>query len=414
MRIRSTGLVLFAGLSILVSACSGAATSAPASEAPAPASEAPASASEAPASAAPASEAPASHAANPDLKIGVQTDVGTINDKNFNEYTYAGAVEAAAALGAAEPPYFVPKDATEYPTGLQQYVDQGFDVIVANGFNAVPDVTKFAKANPDIWFVGIDHNTCIDAEGNYDGTFKCAGNADWPTLLPNYIGNNYQEDQVGYLAGIAAAKASKSGTIGAVGGITLCGPCVRYMQGYVLGAKSVNPDIKVKVAWVTESDFTKAFADQAGGKTFTEQFLAQNPGMDVVFQVAGLTGNGAIDAACAAGIAAIGVDVDQALSYPAGADCIITSATKAVQKSAAESIYAISDGTAKAGFQLWNAANDGVGFAPINQAWLDDGRIPADTQSAMEAAFEQMKAGTLTTCPAAPECGKTPAPPIGD
>src|SRR4030095_206710 len=127
--------------------------------------------------------------------------------------------------------------------------------------------------------------------------------------------------------------------------ITLCGPCVRYMQGYVLGAKSVNPDIKVKVAWVTESDFTKAFADQAGGKTFTEQFLAQNPGMDVVFQVAGLTGNGAIDAACAAGVRAIGVDVDQALSYPAGADCIITSATKAVQKSAAESIYEISDGT---------------------------------------------------------------------
>ena len=76
----------------------------------------------------------------------------------------------------------------------------------------------------------------------------------------------------------------------------------------------------MKSAWVSASDFVKGFSDQAGGTTFGDQFIKQNPGIDVVFQVAGLTGNGVIDAACAAGINAIGVDVDQYQSYAGLAD----------------------------------------------------------------------------------------------
>ena len=91
---------------------------------------------------------------------------------------------------------------------------------------------------------------------------------------------------------------------------------MRYIQGYELGAKSVKPDIKVVSAYVTNDFSAAAFQDQAGGKTFAENFLAQNKDVDVLFQVAGLTGNGVLDAACAANILGIGVDVDQFLSYP--------------------------------------------------------------------------------------------------
>ena len=88
MRIRSTGLTLFAGLSILVAACSsGTASTAPSAAAP---STAPTAAASAPPRRAAASESAApSAAATSDLKIGVVTDVGTVNDKNFNEYQYA-------------------------------------------------------------------------------------------------------------------------------------------------------------------------------------------------------------------------------------------------------------------------------------------------------------------------------------
>ena len=75
--------------------------------------------------------------------------------------------------------------------------------------------------------------------------FTCVGSADSATLLPNYLGIIFQEDQPGYLAGIVAARRPRT-TIGAIGGINLCGPCVHYMQGYEIGAKSIKPDIEVR------------------------------------------------------------------------------------------------------------------------------------------------------------------------
>jgi basic membrane protein A len=406
MRIRSTGLTLFVGLSMLVAACSSStASTAPSAAAP---STAPTSAASAPASTAP-SEAPSIKPTS-DLKIGVVTDVGKVNDKNFNQFSYAGAVNGAVSIGAKTPSVVVPTAPSDYATDLQAYVDQGYNIIVAVGFNLVKDTAKLAKANKDIWFIGVDANPCIDKNGDYDATFKdCSG--DLATLIPNYIAINYQEDQAGYLAGIVAASASKSGIIGAVGGVAVCGPCVRYIQGFYLGAQSVNPAIKMKSAWVSASDFVKGFADQAGGTAYGEQFIKQNPGIDVVFQVAGLTGTGVIDAACSAGINSIGVDVDQHESYAASQACILTSAEKHLATSVSNSIQQIALKTAKGGLVFYNAANDGIGVAPFYDA---ASKLPADIQTKIDAALAGMKDGSIKTCPPAPECGKTPAPPIGN
>jgi len=267
MRIRSTGLALFAGLSIFVAACSnGGASTSPAASTPA--STAPSAAT----SGSPEASASSSAATKSDLKIGVVTDVGTVNDKNFNEYTFVGAQQGAAAIGADPPPVVVPTSDADYAPLIQAFVDQNFDVIVAAGFNLVPATAAAAKANPDIWFIGVDHAPCINATGAVDPTFAdCSG--DVSKLLPKYIAINYAEDQAGYLAGIVAGLATKSNTIGAVGGVSLCGPCIRYMQGYELGAKSVNPNVVVKTAFVSDSDFKVGFADQAAGKTFGDQFI---------------------------------------------------------------------------------------------------------------------------------------------
>jgi len=397
MRIRSTGLALFAGLSIFVAACSngGASSSPAASTATSAAPSAAASGSAEPA-------ASASAATKSDLKIGVVTDVGTVNDKNFNEFTFVGAQQGAAAIGADPPPVVVPTSDADYAPLIQAFVDQDFDVIVAAGFNLVPATAAAAKANPDIWFIGVDHAPCLDKTGTVDLTFAdCSGVV--AELLPKYIAINYAEDQAGYLAGIVAGLATKSNTIGAVGGVSLCGPCIRYMQGYELGAKSVNPAVVVKSAFVSDSDFKVGFADQAAGKTFGDQFIKQNAGIDVLFQVAGLTGNGIVDAACAAKINAIGVDVDQHESYPASAACILTSAEKHLAVSVSDSIVAIADGTAKGGLTFFNAENDGIGVSPFYDA---ASKLPADIQTKIDEATSAMKAGTLKTCPE--KCGQLP------
>jgi basic membrane protein A len=329
------------------------------------------------------------------IKIGVATDVGKVDDKNFNEYTYAGAVEAAAALNIpGEVPFVTPAAATDRVPNIQKFVDDGFHIIVTAGFANGTSTGCVAKLNPDVWFIGVDQGP--PAPG---------------TELPNYIQLSYQEDQAGYLAGMVAASVSKGGIIGAIGGITLCGPCIRYIQGYELGAKSINPDIKFESAWVTESDFVKAFDDPVTGKSFATQFIDQTKA-DVVFQVAGKTGNGILEAVCEKQLYGVGVDVDQALSNPPTAACTVTSAEKKLSKSVAAGIDGIVKGTAKGGDDHWDAARDGIGWSPFHDL---ASVVPADMETKLQAAFDQMAAGTLKTCPKAADgdavdCGKlTPA-----
>jgi basic membrane protein A len=330
------------------------------------------------------------------LKIGVVTDVGTVTDKNFNQYSYEGAKAAATALGATVN-YVVPKDASDYSKNIQGFVDQKYDIIVTVGFNLGTDTIKAAKANPNIWFIAVDVAPCVDATGAPDSTFKCAGDAS--KLLPKLIGITFQEDQAGYLAGIVAAAVSKSGTIGQLGGINNNPAVVRYLQGYQLGAASYNAKVKVQTAFFSTGDLGKAYGDPVYGKTFSDQFIKQQ-GVDVLFQVAGGTGNGALDAACAANIIGIGVDVDEYQSYPSADKCIVTSAEKHLSSAVNQTITAISKGTAAGGVSKFNAANDGIGYSPFHNTSIT---LPADVQGKLDAALAAMKAGTLKTCP--DQCG---------
>jgi basic membrane protein A len=396
MRTRSLGLTLAAGLSIFVAACSSSgATTAPSVEASvAPSVEASVAPSE---SAAAPSE---SAAASSDLKIGVVVDIGTLNDKGYNEYSFKGAVDGAAEIGAPAPQSTVPKDASEYAGDIQAFIDQKYNVIVTVGFNLTGNTVQAAHDNPDIKFVGVDQSpVCVDEKGLPDATFACKGDA--KTLDPNYTSLYFAEDQAGYLAGIVAAYASKTGNIGAIGGTTLCAPCVRYIQGYELGAKSVKADIKVASAYVTNDFSAAAFNDPAGGKAFAQTFLKAHKS-DVMVQVAGKTGNGVLEAACAAGIYGNGVDVDQWLSLGSPANkCVITSAEKHVESAVKQAITGIAAGTLTAGDVLYNAANDGIGVSPFHDAASMFG---PEVQTALDAALAGMKDGSLKTCPD-PGCG---------
>ena len=394
MHKRSLGLSLLGSVAIIVAACGTAATPSPSAASQPPASTAPSSeASSEP-------SAPASQAATSDLKIGVVTDIGTLNDKNYNEYSFKGALEGAAAIGAPEPQSIVPTSASEYASSMKSFVDQDYDVIVTVGFNLASDTVKAAHDNPNIWFIGVDQSPiCVDETGLPDSTFACKGDA--KTLLPKYISVNFQEDQAGYLAGIVAAGASTKGTIGAIGGTSICAPCVRYIQGYELGAKSVKADIKVVSAYVTNDFSAAAFQDQAGGKTFADNFLKQNKDVDVLFQVAGLTGNGVLDSACAAGILGIGVDVDQFPSYPAADACLLTSAEKHLQLAVSDALKSVAAGTAAPGDVLYDAKNNGIG---VSQGHNNGNKWAAGTQELLNAALAGMKDGSLKTCP--DNCGQ--------
>ena len=368
MRTRSLGLALLAGLTLMISACSTGASTAPAG-----------------------------------LKIGLVTDVGTLDDKNFNQYSWEGAQDGASKVGGTA------KSATsavsaDIAKNIQSFVDQKYDIIVTVGFAAGTDTTKAAKANPTIKFIGVDQGPCVTETGDPDPKFGCKGDA--KKLLPNYQGIGWKEQQPGYLAGIVAASLSKTGTIGAVGGTASVPAVPNYIAGYVNGAKSVKADIKTVIQYVFAAPDKAAFADAPGGKAFAQQMLAANKSIDVIIQVAGLTGNGVLQAACEANIVAIGVDVDQFISTPETAKCTAVSAEKKLKKNVSDAIVRIKDKKDTGGGLKLDLTTDDVGLSPFHDF---ESKINADTKSKIEKAIADMKAGTLQAC-AADNFGNCPVP----
>ena len=328
-----------------------------------------------------------------DLKIGVVTDVGTIDDRNFNQYTWEGAQAGAEAIGAPAPQYAISQTSTDIGPNILGFVDQQYDIIVTIGFAAGEDTIKAAKDNPDIKFIGVDQAPCIDENGDPDATFICAG--DPSVLLPNLQGINWREQQPGYLAGIVAAGTSATGHIAAVGGTAVIPAVVNYIEGYANGAKSINPDVNVTVTYISGAPDAAAFNDPAGGQAVAQQLLAQDPDIDVMFQVAGKTGNGVLQAACDAGIWGIGVDVDQYLSTPETAACTLVSAEKKLTKNVGDAIQRIAAGTDVGGILYLGIDTEDVGLSPFHE--FED-MISDETKAALAEAEAGLADGSLKAC----------------
>lgn len=333
-------------------------------------------------------------------KVGLVTDVGTLEDKSFNEASWVGA-QAGAKDNGGTASNIVTKAPADYAANIKTFVDQGYGTIVTVGFAMGDATTAAAKLYPKVKFIGVDQGVCIDETGKSDPTFACKG--DPKTLLPNYQGLVFREDQVGYLAGVLAASVSKSGVIGTVGGINIIPAVVRYINGYRNGAASVNPKIDVKVAYVS-TDITKAFNDPGTGKSIAQQMIGQKA--DVIFQVAGLSGAGSIEAACAtSNVIGLGVDVDQSKSLPQSAKCILSSAEKKLVNAVQAAIKKIGAKTDVGGTTTWDASTDpvGVGLSPFGSDYK--ALVTPDIQAKIDAALAGMKAGTIDPCKPTP-CDK--------
>jgi basic membrane protein A and related proteins len=317
-----------------------------------------------------------------DAKIGLVTDVGTLDDKNFNEYSWIGAQQGAASIGAPAPEAIVTTGSADYATNIQTLLDDDFNVIVTVGFALGAATLDLAADNPDVHFIGVDQFQAGD------DPVAGAGLANYESLI-------FNEAQAGYLAGIVAANISQSNQIAAIGGSGTIPPVVNYMRGYENGAKSVKSDITVHLKYVSD-DLAVAFNDPATGKSFSDQFLSQNGDVDVMFQVAGKTGNGVLQSVQEAGIYGLGVDVDQWISTSAQAPCIVTSAEKHLTMAVREGIEAFSQGSARAGNVFYGADNNGIGVAPYYQ--FDGNVITQEIKDAVTTAFDEMAAGTLDPC----------------
>ena len=312
------------------------------------------------------------------LKVGMVTDIGQLEDKSFNEFSWKGVQDGAKAVGGTSQ-VIVTKDIADYKQNIQQFVDQKYDVIVTVGFLIGTDTLKAAQTNPNIQFFGIDQFICVPKDSSDK---ECKGD-----LPANYQGLIFNEAQAGYLAGIVAGTITKTGKIGAVGGRSDVPPVVNYIKGYENAAKSVKPGVQVLVNYT--EDFNAPDKGEASAKTMIGQ------GADVIFQVAGLTGAGALRAACNAKIWGIGVDVDQYQSLPDAKACIVTSAEKHLQTAATEAIKRFKSSGKQKGNYVNDATNGGVGASPIRNL----SPVPAGLEDKLKQATTDMASGKLKPVP---------------
>jgi basic membrane protein A and related proteins len=245
-------------------------------------------------------------------KVCAVLDTGGENDRSFNEFTLKGARDAAAAEGL-EFAHIVSEAETDYEKNIQNFIDEGCDLIITVGF-LMGDVTAAAaRENPDVTFA------IVDVE--YFPGFGCDESLSdcYSEDLSNVTSLMFAEDEVGYLAGVLAGCMSETGVIGSVSGMEIP-PVVKFVVGYQNGARTQNASIETLNVYIPD------FNDPSTGKQAGQSMIAD--GADIIFGVGGNTGNGGVLAAHEAGLWGIGVDVDQYFTYPDVASSLLTSAAK--------------------------------------------------------------------------------------
>jgi basic membrane protein A len=316
------------------------------------------------------------------LKVGLVTDTGGVNDKSFNQSAWAGVQKAAQEFGW-DAKFIESKQPTDYEKNIDQFATEKYDVIVTVGF-LMGDATAIkAKQYPNIKFAIIDNAyfPTKDSKACDDKAKDCYVDGG----LKNVASLMFQEDEVGFLAGVLAAGMSKTGTVCSVAGMEIP-PVQRFVIGYQNGAKWM------KAATKPLNVYIPSFVDPAKGKETGQSMITQ--GCDVVFGVGGNTGNGGLLAAKEKGLMAIGVDVDQYGTYPEVKDALLSSAAKNVDVAVYENLKSAKDGSWKAGMVTATLKNGGVGLAAYHD-W--ESKIPADVKAKIKEATDGIKAGTLAT-----------------
>jgi len=313
-------ILLILGMILSVVACAPAA--APAAEA----TEAPvAEATEAPAAEVEATEAPVA------LNIAMVTDVGNIDDKSFNEFTWKGCNDWATENGMVANYYRPSEDSDEARIEtIKTAIEKGANVIVCPGYLFGGTFQQLPQMYPEVMFLGID-----------------LGLGDVPEPQANTALITYQEEQSGFLAGYAAVMDGYT-KLAFLGGIDV--PAViRYGFGFVQGADVAAAELGNTADVSVKYWYSGTFGPNDEIKTKTAGWYTE--GTEIIFAAGGGIVYSAIASADEADGKLIGVDVDQANI----SERVVTSAKKELENSVK---LALSDLLANGG--MWSAAYAGV------------------------------------------------------
>ena len=284
-------------------------------------------------------------------------DLGGKFDKSFNEAAFNGAERWAKETGGSFLEIELQSEA-QREQALRRFAESGANPVITMGFAMADPLSAVAADYPDTKFVAVDV-TWLDA--------------------PNVRQIGFAEHEGSYLVGMLAAMASKSGTVGFVGGMDI--PLIRHFGcGYAQGAKAVNPDINI-IANMTGTT-PSAWNDPVKGSELTKAQISQ--GADVIYAAAGGTGVGVLQTAADEGILSIGVDSNQNHLHPG---TMLTSMVKRVDVAVYKAFKGVKPGVSALGLK-----EGGVDYA------LDDNNaklVTPEMKARVDAAKADIIAGRI-------------------
>jgi basic membrane protein A len=298
------------------------------------------------------------------LKVCVVAGAAGFNDHGFNQLALQGAHVTGANVRS-----LTAHSAADYSSNVQKCAAKDTDLVVAVGGDFGNPVWKAAESYPSVHFAIVD-GTALDDAGR-------------PAELPNVTDLIFQPQGAGYLVGVLAGLMEKEKIGNATHGVTgILGfnhspPVDAYIAGYVAGARSVNPALKIKLAYSDSPD--PAACKQIG-------IQQVSGGADILFEVTGGCRLGYIAAAYDSSAYAIGSDTDLAGDSPA----VITSAIKKVDRAVAALVTQLANKQPKAGPQVFDLRNDGTGFTTPSSV------VPQDIINQVEDIRAKIRSGTIT------------------
>lgn len=324
-------------------------------------------------------------AAQGGYELALVTDVGTIDDKSFNQGSWEG-LDRYGKDHNLTTKYYKPSEKSDEAclTAIGLAVKGGAKVVITPGFLFEVPVYEAQTRYPDVNFI------ILDAEPTSGGEVKVDDN-----VLAIY----YAEEQAGYLAGYAAVTEGYR-HLGFMGGIAV--PAViRYGYGYIQGADEAAKDLGLAAGAVTVK-YTYVGNFDASPENNAKAASWYNEGVECIFACGGGVGNSVMKAAEAAGKVVIGVDVDQS----AESETVITSAMKNLGDSVYDALESYYAGDFAGGRTINLDAGSGGIMLP-----METSKFNVFNQEMYDTLYGKLKDGTINvaTDTAAADAAGVPA-----
>lgn len=272
------------------------------------------------------------------LTVGFLVGQSGIGDQSFNDMTYAGLIKAKQELGIEVVVEDMEKTESAAEKAMQRLIFRRVQVIVANGFEFQKLVETYAKRYPNIYFIMNDVPI-----GNHD----------------NVVSTVFAVEEGAFLVGVLAASMPDTRKLGFIGAVDI--PVLKpFFTGFQAGVRYASPGIPIDVAYISEAPDISGFNSPAQGHAVATEMYDR--GVTTIFSVAGLTGNGIIQAARGANRFVIGVDSDQdhlAVGH------VLTSMMKRLDTATYKEVAKIAMGRFKPGVRHYGLLEEGVGLSPM-------------------------------------------------